>query len=171
MAPPLPVALDPRASRPLAGATVRRGELAAALRSPAQVLHWLTFASQMLHETFAPRFPHQNRPNSPRRRAPPCRPATALAHVALSLPAPRTRPRWITHATYSILGQSPLDSTPRQTNLASPVSHRRGSFCSGEQRRLPRAPSTSGVGSRSDGAHHPVPRSTRPDTGQYRHFF
>jgi len=91
----------------------------------------------MLHETFAPRFPHQNRPNSPRRRAPPCRPATALAHVAPSLPAPRTRPRWITHAAYSIPGQSPLDSTPGRPNLASPVSLRRGSFCSGEQRRRP----------------------------------
>ena len=154
-----------------AGAAVRRGKLAAVLRSPTQVPYWLAFASQMLHETFAPRFPHQNRPNSPRRRAPPCRPATALANVAPSLPNPRTRPRWITHAAYSIPGQSPLDSTPGRPNLASTVSHRRGSFCSGEQRRLPRAPSTSGVGSRSDGTQQPAPRSTRPDTGQCRHFF
>jgi len=87
-----------------AGAAVRRGELAVALRSPAQAPHWLAFASQMLHDPFCSVVPALV---SPARRTPARLAACAAAHAtqcpaepslvprrvrrgALTLPDPRT---------------------------------------------------------------------------------
>ena len=91
---------------------------------------------------------------------PPCRPATALAHFVLSLPASRTRPRWITPAAYSIPGQDRVESSPERPSSACSGEAPPRSKVAGVLRRRPARPASPG---------RPIPHGRpRLDRATYR---
>ena len=153
-----------------AGAAVRRGELAAALRSPAQGPHWLAFAPQALHESFAPRIPPQNRPNSPRRRAPSSRPATALALPAPDLSEPQQPHGWITRSMLILPGQTPAQNESGSPQLTfSGRAPPRNWSPAGERRRFPARVEPQLSDPRSTVQNRSSPSQPNPNTGQHLH--